>query len=69
VARAALDGQLDVARLRSLGPEAASVDVQRIKGISPFYASLVVIRATGFVDVLARDEPRASCPRHRPVRR
>jgi DNA-3-methyladenine glycosylase II len=58
VARAALDGQLDAARLRSLGPEAASADVQRIEGIGRFYASLVVIRATGFVDVLARDEPR-----------
>ena len=27
-------------------------DVQRIKGIGPFYAGLIVVRATGFTDVL-----------------
>ena len=59
VAAAALDGQLDVDRLRSLGPEAALADVQRITGIGPFYASLIVIRATGFTDVLPTSEPKA----------
>ena len=57
VAQAALDGQLDADRLVSLGPESAMVDLQQIKGIGPFYASLVVIRATGFADVVPRDEP------------
>jgi DNA-3-methyladenine glycosylase II len=52
VARAALDGQLDVAELLRLGPEAASTQLQRIKGIGPFYSSLIVIRGTGFADVL-----------------
>ncbi len=60
VARAALDGELDVARLQSLGAEAAYSDVQRLKGLGPFYASLVVLRATGFADApLSVAEPRA----------
>jgi DNA-3-methyladenine glycosylase II len=58
-ARAALNGQLDVDRLQSLGPEEAMADVQRIKGIGPFYAGLIVIRATGFTDVLPSNEPKA----------
>ena len=58
-ARAALDGQLDVDRLQALGPEEAMVDVQSIKGIGPFYAALIVIRATGFTDVLPSNEPKA----------
>jgi DNA-3-methyladenine glycosylase II len=57
VARAALDGLLDVARLRLVGPEVAAAELQRIKGIGPFYASLITIRATGFTDVLPADEP------------
>jgi DNA-3-methyladenine glycosylase II len=57
VAEAALAGQLDVDRLVALGPQAATADLQSIKGIGPFYASLVVIRATGFTDVLPREEP------------
>jgi DNA-3-methyladenine glycosylase II len=57
VAQAALAGQLDVDRLASLGPVAATADLQSIKGIGPFYASLVVIRAIGFTDVLPVDEP------------
>jgi DNA-3-methyladenine glycosylase II len=57
VARAALDGELDASRLKALGPEQAMVDVQRIKGIGPMYSSLIVIRATGFADVLPTGEP------------
>jgi len=58
VAAAALEGQLDVERIQALGPEAALLDLQRLRGIGPFYASLVVIRASGFVDVLPAEEPR-----------
>ncbi|QXC60700.1 hypothetical protein KSP35_20635 [Aquihabitans sp. G128] len=58
VARAALDGQLDVDRLQRLGPEAAIADLQSIPGIGPFYAMLIVVRGTGFADVLATAEPR-----------
>jgi DNA-3-methyladenine glycosylase II len=56
VARAALDGLLDVSRIHKLGPLAAMEDVQRINGIGPFYSALIVIRASGFADVLPRDE-------------
>ncbi len=59
VARAALDGVLDADRLQTLGPSVATAEVQRIKGIGPFYASLIIIRATGFRDVLPADEPLA----------
>ncbi len=59
VARAALDGQLDAGRLMELGPERAMSDVQSISGIGPFYGALIVIRATGFADVLPESEPKA----------
>jgi DNA-3-methyladenine glycosylase II len=59
VARAALDGVLDVGRLQRYGPEVAAAELQKLKGIGPFYASLITIRATGFTDVLPADEPLA----------
>jgi DNA-3-methyladenine glycosylase II len=59
VARAALDGWLDVSRIHKLGPEAAMADLQRINGIGPFYSALIVIRASGLADVLPRDEEKA----------
>jgi DNA-3-methyladenine glycosylase II len=59
VAEAAQAGLLDVAALMALGPEAASAQVQQINGIGPFYSSLIVIRGTGFADVLPVAEPRA----------
>lgn len=58
VARAALEGWLDVDRLRAFSAEEAMDDVQRIKGIGPFYAMLIVVRAVGLTDVLATKEPR-----------
>jgi DNA-3-methyladenine glycosylase II len=59
VARAALEGRLDVSALKDLGPDAAQTELQTIKGIGPFYSSLIVIRGTGFTDVLPVSEPRA----------
>jgi DNA-3-methyladenine glycosylase II len=59
VASAALDGQLDAARLTALEPGDAMADVQQIKGIGPFYAELIVVRGTGFVDVLPTNEPKS----------
>ena len=59
VARAALDGWLNVSRIHKLGPEAAMADLQRINGIGPFYSALIVIRASGFTDVLPRDDAKA----------
>lgn len=58
VARAALDGQLDAARLRGLTADHAMADVRSIPGIGPFYAALIIIRATGCTDVPVADEPR-----------
>lgn len=58
VARAALDGRLEAARLLALGPEAAGEDLRRLDGIGPFYSQLITVRATGFVDVLPTAEPR-----------
>jgi DNA-3-methyladenine glycosylase II len=58
VARAALDGVLDVDRLRALATDAAMNELQRVKGIGPFYATLIAVRAIGCTDVLAANEPR-----------
>ena len=57
VARAALDGLLDAGRLLDLGPERAMTELQSLSGIGPFYSSLIVIRGTGFTDVLPVSEP------------
>lgn len=58
VAEAAIEGKLDVARLRSMNPAAATTELQEIKGIGPFYSSLIVIRSVGFTDVLPFNEPK-----------
>jgi DNA-3-methyladenine glycosylase II len=59
VAEAALRGDLDVARLQALGPEASYEAVQTLKGIGPFYAGLVVLRGSGFADApLLMTEPK-----------
>jgi DNA-3-methyladenine glycosylase II len=52
VAHAALEGRLDVGHLMQQGPEAAMAELQSIKGIGPFYSALIVVRGTGFTDVL-----------------
>jgi DNA-3-methyladenine glycosylase II len=59
IAEAAHRGDLDMARLRALGPDEAMRDLQRLEGIGPFYSALIVIRATGFADVLPENEPKA----------
>ena len=59
VADAALAGTLDVGYLKALGPEQAMAELQQINGIGPFYSALVVIRGTGFTDVLPVQEPKA----------
>jgi len=59
IARVAADGRLEADRLLRLGPEAAMADLQQLKGIGPFYAALIVIRGTGFADVLPADEPKS----------
>ncbi|HXL18625.1 MAG TPA: hypothetical protein VN961_14010 [Streptosporangiaceae bacterium] len=59
VAEAAIAGRLASAHLLELGPEAAAAELQLINGIGPFYSSLIVIRGTGFADVLPLAEPKA----------
>lgn len=56
VAEAALDGRLEAARLRDMGPDAAMAELRRLGGIGPFYSSLIVVRSSGLADVLPTDE-------------
>lgn len=58
VARAAQEGRLDAGHLLELGPEEAMVRLREIPGIGPFYSALIVIRGTGFADVLPASEPK-----------
>lgn len=58
VAGAALAGDLEVDRLRALGPDGARAALQRLRGIGAFYASLVWLRACGVVDEWPDGEPR-----------
>jgi DNA-3-methyladenine glycosylase II len=57
VARAALDGQLDPARLIAMAPDEALADLRRIPGIGPTYAGLILLRSTGATDILTLAEP------------
>lgn len=59
VARAAVDGRLDVDRLVALGPDEAAAELRELPGIGPFYASLVVARGCGLADVLVVNEATA----------
>ena len=59
VARAALDGDLDVARLRALGPVGARAALRRVRGIGEFWSMGIWLRACGVVDEWP-DEPRAT---------
>lgn len=56
IARAALDGQLDVPRLAGMDPAEAMLDLQRLPGIGPFYSALIVVRACGLADALPTQE-------------
>lgn len=58
VARAALEGRLDPARLAAMDPADALRDLRRLPGIGPSYATLILLRAVGVADVLTFDEPR-----------
>lgn len=58
VAEAALDGRLDAARLRAMGPEDAMAEMHRLDGIGPFYGALIVVRSSGLADVVPTCEPK-----------
>jgi DNA-3-methyladenine glycosylase II len=58
VAEAALDGELDGARLRAADPDESVQRLQSIKGIGPFAAGLIVLRGANVPDGMPRHEPR-----------
>ncbi len=57
VAAAAQEGWLSAAHLHGLGPDAAADAVGELRGFGPFYRMLVTVRAVGFTDALAAEEP------------
>jgi DNA-3-methyladenine glycosylase II len=58
VAMAALDGQLDTARLRGMARETALKDLKTLPGIGDFSAGLILLRGAGDPDAVAYHEPR-----------
>lgn len=56
IARAALDGALDRARLRSLPVATALAEVSQLRGVGPFSVQGIVFRGAGVVDEVT-DEP------------
>lgn len=62
IADAALAGDLEVARLRALGPDGARAALRRLRGIGEFWASGIWLRACGVVESSPRTSP-AAAPR------
>jgi DNA-3-methyladenine glycosylase II len=58
VAQAALDGQLDAARLRAMSHEEAVADLKKLPGIGDFSAGLILLRGAGDPDAVPGQEPR-----------
>lgn len=58
VARAALEGRLEVERLRALGADAAISDLTRIRGVGPWSAAHIYYRGAVPTDGLPLAEPR-----------
>jgi DNA-3-methyladenine glycosylase II len=58
IARAALDGRLGAAHLRSLPREQALAELLALPGIGPFSAELTLLRGAGDPDHLPTAEPR-----------
>jgi DNA-3-methyladenine glycosylase II len=58
MAQAALDGQLDAARLRAMSHEEAMADLKRLPGIGDFSAGLILLRGAGDPDAVPGQEPR-----------
>ncbi len=57
-ARAALDGQLDTGRLRTMPHAEAMADLKRLPGIGDFPAGLILLRGAGGPDAVPAQEPR-----------
>jgi DNA-3-methyladenine glycosylase II len=58
LAQAALDGQLDAARLRAMPHEEAMADLKELPGIGDFSAGLILLRGAGDPDAVPGQEPR-----------
>jgi DNA-3-methyladenine glycosylase II len=58
LAQAALDGQLDTARLRAMPHEDAMADLKKLPGIGDFSAGLILLRGASDPDAIPRSEPR-----------
>jgi len=58
LALAALDGQLDAARLRAMPPDEALADLKKLPGIGDFSAGLTLLRGAGAPDAVPTAEPR-----------
>jgi DNA-3-methyladenine glycosylase II len=58
VAMAALDGQLDAARLRALPRETALKELKKLPGIGDFSSELILLRGACDPDAVAYHEPR-----------
>jgi DNA-3-methyladenine glycosylase II len=58
IADAALSGELDAEKLRSMPREEALTQLRTLRGIGPFYSTLILVRAAGARDELPAGEPR-----------
>jgi DNA-3-methyladenine glycosylase II len=58
LAEAALDGQLDTARLRAMPHEEAMADLKKLPGIGDFSAGLTLLRGASDPDAVPGQEPR-----------
>jgi DNA-3-methyladenine glycosylase II len=58
LARAALEGRLDGARLRAMAPEEATAELRELPGVGPFTADGIVVRGAGAPDHVPLAEPR-----------
>ncbi|CAN5854974.1 DNA-3-methyladenine glycosylase [soil metagenome] len=58
LAKAAIQGKLDAAHLRSLAVEEALNELMKLPGIGPFSAELILLRGAGEPDYLPTKEPR-----------
>jgi DNA-3-methyladenine glycosylase II len=58
LAQAALEGQLDGARLRAMPHEEAMADLKKLPGIGDFSAGLILLRGAGAPDAVPGQEPR-----------
>jgi DNA-3-methyladenine glycosylase II len=58
VAQAALDGQLDTARLRAMPHQDAMADLKQLPGIGDFSAGLILLRGASDPDAVPGSEPR-----------